>query len=102
MALNEPVARKPSAGPVGVSVGAAPGWIFPLYGSGMALVFLGERVLSGLEKGAGAATALGLLCVLIATALRFSPRFQSGGERKSIETLLVLLSLAGVVARLRK
>ncbi|MEP7049761.1 MAG: Gldg family protein [Pseudomonadota bacterium] len=97
MALNEPVAHTPG-GPVGVSMGAAPGWIFPLYGTGMVLVFLGERVLSGLEKGAGAATALGLLCVLIATALRFSPRFKSGGERKSIETLLALLSVAGLVA----
>ncbi len=96
MALNEPTAQKPPS--AGVSIGAAPGWIFPLYGAGMLLVFLGERVLSGLEKGAGAVTAVGLLCVLIATALRFSPRFQSGGERKSIETLLALLSLAGVVA----
>ncbi len=86
MALNEPVK------------GAAPGWIFPLYAAGMALVFLGERVLSGLQRGAGAATALGLLCVALASALRFAPRFKTGGERKSIETLLAMLSLAGVVA----
>ncbi len=86
MALNEPVK------------GAAPGWIFPLYAAGMALVFLGERILSGLQKGAGAVTALGLLCVALATALRFAPRFKTGGERKSIETLLALLSLAGVLA----
>ncbi|MEO8900797.1 MAG: Gldg family protein [Polyangiaceae bacterium] len=97
MALNERDPQTPSA-PTMPVVGAAPGWIFPLYAAGMVLVFLGERVLSGLEKGAGAATALGLLCVLLATALRFSPRFQSGGERKSIETLLALLSLAGLVA----
>jgi hypothetical protein len=98
MALNELPAEDIGRGPVGVSIGAAPGWIFPLYAAGMVLVFMGERVLSGLEKGAGAATALGTLCVLIATALRFSPRFKSGGERKSIETLLALLSVAGLVA----
>ena len=66
----------------------APGWVFPLYAGGMVLVFLGERVLSGLEKGAGAATALGVLCVIAATALRFAPRFKTGGERKSIESVL--------------
>ncbi|MEI9940225.1 MAG: Gldg family protein [Pseudomonadota bacterium] len=77
---------------------AAPGWVFPLYAGGMGLVFLGERVLSGLEKGAGAATALGVLCVIAATALRFSPRFKTGGERKSIESVLAVLSLTGLLA----
>jgi hypothetical protein len=99
MALNDPLERKPSAAPVVSSfTGAAPGWIFPLYAAGMVLVFIGERVLSGLEKGAGAATALGVLAVVAATAVRFSPRFKSGGERKSIESLLAVLSLAGVLA----
>jgi hypothetical protein len=99
MALNDSLERKPSAAPVASSfVGAAPGWIFPLYAVGMLLVFIGERVLSGLEKGAGAATALGVLAVVAATAVRFSPRFKSGGERKSIESLLAVLSLAGVLA----
>ena len=36
----------------------APGWLLPLYLGGMALVCLGERVLSGLEKGSGFFTAL--------------------------------------------
>jgi len=63
----------------------------------MGLVFLGERVLSGLEKGSGAATALGALCVVAATAIRFSPRFKSGGERRSIESLLAVLSLTGLL-----
>jgi len=98
MALNEPSVAKTSA--AADPGGAAPAWVFPLYAGGMALVFFGQRVLSGLEKGAGAVTAIGLLCVVLATALRFSPRFKSGGERKSIETLLALLSLAGVVALL--
>jgi len=77
---------------------AAPGWIFPLYAAGMGLVFLGERVLSGLEKGGGAATALGVLCVVAATILRFAPRFKTGGERKSIEAVLAVLSLTGLLA----
>lgn len=77
---------------------AAPGWVFPLYTAGMLLVFIGERVLSGLEKGGGALTAVGVLAVLAATGLRFSPRFKVGGERKSIEALLAVLSVAGLVA----
>ena len=95
MALNPSSEPKPSAEPKSEGR-AAPAWVFPLYAFGMGLVFLGERVLSGLEKGAGAVTALGLLSVLAATAVRFSPRFKSGGERKSIESLLTILSLAGL------
>jgi hypothetical protein len=86
MALSEAPAGRP-----------APAWVFPLYAVGMGLVFLGERVLSGLEKGSGAATALGALCVVAATAIRFSPRFKSGGERRSIESLLAVLSLTGLL-----
>jgi len=92
MALNTSLEKSPDAGR------AAPGWIFPLYAAGMGLVFLGERVLSGLEKGGGAATAIGVLCVVAATALRFAPRFKTGGERKSIEAVLAVLSLTGLLA----
>jgi hypothetical protein len=92
MALNE--SREMSA----TEGRGAPSWVFPLYAGGMGLVFLGERVLSGLEKGASAATALGVLCVVAATALRFSPRFKTGGERKSIEAVLAVLSLTGLLA----
>jgi hypothetical protein len=89
---------KPS-GLSAVSTGSgAPGWILPLYLGGLALVLVGERVLSGLEKGAGLFTALGVLAVLAATALRFSPKFKAQGERANIERLLALLSLLGVVA----
>ncbi len=45
MALNEASEKSVDSGR------AAPGWVFPLYAGGMGLVFLGERVLSGLEKG---------------------------------------------------
>lgn len=76
----------------------APGWLFPLYMGGLALVLLGERVLSGLEKGSGAVSALGVVAVLAATGLRFSPKFKAQGERANIEKLLALLSLLGVIA----
>jgi hypothetical protein len=82
-----------------VSAGTgAPGWLLPLYLVGLALILVGERVLSGLEKGAGVVTALGVLAVVLATALRFSPKFKSQGERANIERLLALLSIAGLVA----
>jgi len=96
MALSETPARNGAS--TSTFTGAAPSWIFPLYAGGMVLVFIGERVLAGLEKGGGAVTALGVLAVLAATAARFSPRFKQGGERKSIESLLAVLSLAGVLA----
>jgi ABC-type uncharacterized transport system len=93
-----PTATKPSSLSA-VSAGTgAPGWLLPLYLGGLALVLTGERVLSGLEKGSGVVTALGVLAVVLATALRFSPKFKSQGERANIERLLSLLSVLGVVA----
>jgi hypothetical protein len=83
----------PAAGPR-----SAPDWLLFLYLGGLAFVYLGERVLSGLEKGTAFVTGAGVLAVLAATLLRFSPRFRAGGERRSIETLLAALSLAGVLA----
>jgi hypothetical protein len=81
-----------------VAAGGAPGWVFPLYLGGLVLILVGERVLSGLEKGSGIVTAVGLLAVVMATVLRFSPKFRSQGERRDIETLLSILSVVGVVA----
>jgi hypothetical protein len=84
--------------PAPVAAVSAPGWLLPLYLGGMTLVFIGERVLAGLEKGAGFVTGLGVLAVLGATLLRFAPRFRSGGDRRSIEGLLAILSVGGLVA----
>ncbi|HET9929636.1 MAG TPA: hypothetical protein VFQ35_03065, partial [Polyangiaceae bacterium] len=94
MALSEAqsgAAARPVAGR------SAPSWIFFLYVVGLVLVYAGERILSGLPKGAGAVSLVGLLCMLAATVLRFSPRFRSGGERRSIESLLAVLSVVGLV-----
>ena len=79
---------------------SAPAWVFPLYAGGLAVIYLGERVLSGLPKGAGFVTFVGLLATVAATVLRFSPRFRSGGERRSIESLLAVLSAVGLVGLL--
>jgi len=82
-----------------VSAGTgAPGWILPLYLGGLALILLGERALAGLEKGGGMVSTLGVVAVVAATALRFSPKFKSQGERANIERLLALLSVVGLVA----
>jgi hypothetical protein len=90
--------KAPSALPA-ISAGTgAPGWLFPVYLGGLALVLLGERALSGLPKGAGAVTAFGVLAVVVVTALRFSPRFKAQGERAGIERLLALLSLLSLFA----
>lgn len=96
MAVSTPSATATPA----VRSESAPGWVFPLYLGGLVFVYIGERVLSGLPKGAGFVTVLGLLATLGATVLRFSPRFRSGGERRSIESLLAALSVVGVLGLL--
>ncbi len=97
-----PESAPPAAPPAPASapVQSAPGWILSLYLGGLVLVYMGERVLSGLEKGAGFVTALGVLAVVTSTVFRFAPRFRAGGERKSIESLLAILSAVGLVALL--
>jgi hypothetical protein len=96
---STPVTKPAGSGLSAVSAGTgAPGWLFPLYLGGLAFVLLGERVLSGLEKGSGLATALGVLAMLVATALRFSPKYRAQGERAAIERLLALLSVLGLLA----
>jgi hypothetical protein len=99
MSQTAPTVRSGGSSLSAVAAGTgAPGWLLPLYLGGLALVLTGERVLSGLEKGSGVVTALGVLAVVLATALRFSPKFKSQGERANIERLLSLLSLLGLLA----
>lgn len=75
----------------------APAWVVPLFVGGLVLVYLGERVISTFESGHWAVTGAGLLAVLAATAARFVPTWQVGGERGRIERLLGVLSVVGVV-----
>lgn len=76
----------------------APAWVVPLYVGGLILFYIGERVLSTMETGRWIASGLGLSSVLAATAMRFIPTWQAGGERGRIERLLGILSVIGVVA----
>jgi gliding motility-associatede transport system auxiliary component len=99
MSQSNTPAKGPGSALSAVSGGTgAPGWLLPVYLGGLVLVLIGERVLSGLEKGSGAVTAFGVLAVVVSTALRFSPKFKSQGERASIERLLAVLSLLGLLA----
>jgi ABC-type uncharacterized transport system len=80
-----------------VATPSAPGWVLGVYLGGLVLVYLGEHILSGLENGAAAVSVVGALMVGLATALRFSPRFRAGGDRRSIESLLGGLSGLGLL-----
>lgn len=75
----------------------APAWVVPVYAAGMVAIYLGERVLSTFDSGHWAATGLGLAAIAAATAARFVPTWQAGGERGRIEKLLGVLSLVGVL-----
>ncbi|MBM4362226.1 MAG: Gldg family protein, partial [Deltaproteobacteria bacterium] len=90
MALNRPNAPETRARE------GAPGWVVPLYVSGLAILYLGERVMSTFESGRVVVSGLGLAMVLFATASRFVPTWKAGGERGRIERLLGVLSLVGL------
>lgn len=76
----------------------APAWIVPLYVGGLVLLYLGERILSAVPTWHWVVSGTGIGAVLLATVLRFTPRFRIGGERRHIERLLAVLSLTGVAA----
>ena len=76
----------------------APAWVVPAFVGGLVVLYVGERVLSTFDSGHWIASGLGLAGVLAATAARFVPTWQAGGERGRIEKLLGYLSLAGIAA----
>jgi hypothetical protein len=97
MAMTSEASRGAPAAPAGSSVPrAAPAWLVPLYVTGLVLVYLGERVLATWD-GRLAFTIAGVVAVVLATVLRFAPRFRAGGERRGIENLLAVLSVVGLV-----
>jgi len=100
MAMNEPKgAEKPPVKAVSATNReGAPAWLVPVYVGGLLVLYLGERVLSTFDSGHWAATGPGLVAVLAATAARFVPTWQAGGERGRLEKLLGILSIGGVVA----
>jgi hypothetical protein len=75
-----------------------PGWVVPLYVGGLITLYLGERVFGTAEGIRWIVSGIGLSGVLAATATRFVPTWQAGGERGRIERLLGILSLVGVFA----
>ena len=75
----------------------APAWLVPAYVGGLVLLYLGERVVVTEDTLKIAFDVIGAGLVLVATAMRFVPKFRSGGDRASIERLLGLLSVAGLV-----
>ena len=82
---------------VGGGVGGAPGWVAPLYLAGLALLYVGERVIVTEDKLRMAVSVLGVALTLVATVVRFLPNFRGTGDRASIERLLGWLSVVGVV-----
>ncbi|HEX4338154.1 MAG TPA: Gldg family protein [Polyangiaceae bacterium] len=96
MALSEPKKETPKT--VSANREGAPAWVVPVYVGGLVLMYIGERVLSTFDSGHWVATAPGLAAVLVATATRFVPTWQAGGERGRIERLLGILSVGGVLA----
>jgi hypothetical protein len=81
----------------GGGVGGAPAWVAPVYLAGLALLYLGERVIVTEDKLKMAVSVLGVALLLVATVVRFLPNFRGTGDRASIERLLGGLSVLGVV-----
>ncbi len=73
-------------------------WLAIAYVTGLALVFVGERVLASTETVRYAVTGLGALGVVVATALRFVAARKTAGDRRGVELSLAKLSTGGVVA----
>lgn len=75
----------------------APAWVAPTYLGGLVLLYLGERVVVTEDKLKMVVSALGVALALVATAIRFLPKYQGAGDRGSIERLLGWLSVLGLV-----
>jgi len=86
----------PARGSSGAA-GGAPAWAAPVYLVGLALLYLGERVIVTEDKLKMAVSVLGVALLLVGTVVRFLPNFRGTGERASIERLLGGLSVVGVV-----
>lgn len=76
----------------------APAWVLPLYFSGLAFVFVAERVISTYQTGRWVVGLTGLAAVVVATLIRFLTLPPSRGDRRGIELLLGALSVVGLVA----
>lgn len=76
----------------------AAAWLVPAYIAGLALLYLGERIIVALPTAKLVASGLGLGLLLFTTVARFVPKYQSGGQHATIERVIGWLSLSGLVA----
>lgn len=76
----------------------SPSWTAPVFFAGIALVFLGERVLATMTTPRVLSTGAGLIAVLGATAVRWLSAGRTQGERGRIERLLGVAQTAAVMA----
>ena len=74
-----------------------PLWLTPLFLVGLVLVFLGERVFEPVESLHWLVSGLGVACAVVATAARLTPAFQATGDRQSIDRLMAMLSVLGLL-----
>jgi hypothetical protein len=84
----------PPASPIPPAWGA---WLLPSYLVGLALVFIGERIVTS-DGIRYACAGLGLLLVTAATAVRFARSGTASGERGRAERVLALCSTGGLAA----
>jgi hypothetical protein len=88
-------------GKPGAAVAAGtPAWVVPAYVGGLVLVYLAQRVIVTWEHVSLVLTVVGVLAALASTVARFLPQLRGAspsGERASIEKLLGLLSVLGLV-----
>jgi hypothetical protein len=87
-------ARVPAPSPMPPALGA---WLLPAYLVGLALVFVGERIVSS-DGVRYACSGLGLLLATATTALRFARSGTSAGERGRAERVLAFFSTGGLGA----
>jgi hypothetical protein len=78
----------------------APVWTVPAYVAGLVLLYVAERVIVTEDSLKTVLSAVGVALVAFTTALHFVPKFRSEGQRASVERLLGLLSVVGVVGLL--
>lgn len=94
VSTSQPASASPAAGHRARRF--APVWLVPLYLASLIVIYVGQRVLSGLEQASLVVTVVGLLLLLFSALAHFSPRFRSRGDRRQIENLMAVLALIGL------
>ncbi|WP_437879015.1 Gldg family protein [Sorangium sp. So ce513] len=91
-------ADRPAAAPGGGPPIRAGAWMVPAYAGALLAIFLGERVVPTIEGLRYTLSGLGVLTLLLVTALRFATAVRETGERRAVERALAILSALGLVA----